>query len=328
MRKTGSDKRPSPEQLRTHLEGVFGIQVFPELDQHDRWMYQTWNIQKRDRLYRRLHRFQRSPQQPEHCVDFYDHIADPAMTPIIHSLKGMVILRSIWIASRFVPMTGSVLELGCHTGHGLLTLAELMPGPSYRGVDLSSRAIEQARLKAEERGLTNTEFQVQDLTVGLPGDEHDLVIDLQTTQYLHGSPGFWQNLGRLVRPGGWLLSIPSGIGELSDVIRHAHRIRSAGLGILGHTGLYSIDDAHPQVHPVFLAGHLEGPGLDDGAIEACRDAYLYPYKALIEHRDLDDPVIDTVFDLDSSRFEHGFRCWHLEIDPGSEIFDCPLLGSR
>lgn len=319
--------RPTANQIRTHLEAIFGIRTFPGYGRHDAWMRQTWKPHKTRRVNRILGRFCESPQQLENCVEFYDHIADPETSPVVHSMKGMVIHRSTWIASRFIPREGSVLELGCHTGHGLLTLAELMAGPSYHGVDLSSRAIEQARQKAAERGLVNTAFQVQDLTVGLPYGKHDLVLDLQATQYLHDVPEFWQDLGRLVRPGGRLLSIPSGIGDLSDVVRHAHLIRSAGLKILGHTGLHSIDDGRPQVHPVFLAGHLDGPGLDDGAIEACRVGYMEAYHACDENPDQDDPIIDTVFDLDSPRFEYGFRCWHMAIDPGCEIVDCPLLNT-
>jgi cyclopropane fatty-acyl-phospholipid synthase-like methyltransferase len=68
-----------------------------------------------------------------------------------------------------------VLDAGCGTGeHALLAAAR---GADAVGVDVSPRAIEQARRKADERGLT-VRFEVADaLSLGELGLTFDTVID-------------------------------------------------------------------------------------------------------------------------------------------------------
>src|SRR5580704_203117 len=56
-------------------------------------------------------------------------------------------------------LTGQVLDVGCGTGEHALLAA--IRGAKATGVDISPAAIEQARAKAEERGL-DVQFQVED----------------------------------------------------------------------------------------------------------------------------------------------------------------------
>src|SRR5262245_36664393 len=72
-------------------------------------------------------------------------------------------------------LSGRVLDAGCGTGeHALLAAAR---GADVVGVDVSPRAIERARRKAGERGLT-VRFEVADaLSLGQLGLTFDTVID-------------------------------------------------------------------------------------------------------------------------------------------------------
>src|SRR3954471_24584597 len=72
-------------------------------------------------------------------------------------------------------LTGDVLDAGCGTGeHALLAAAN---GANAYGVDLSPTAIDRARRKAAERGL-DARFDDGDvLTMPLPGDAFDVIID-------------------------------------------------------------------------------------------------------------------------------------------------------
>jgi SAM-dependent methyltransferase len=72
-------------------------------------------------------------------------------------------------------LCGRVLDAGCGTGeHALLAAAH---GADAVGLDISPRAIEQARMKAAERGIT-ARFDVADLlNLGQLGLTFDTVID-------------------------------------------------------------------------------------------------------------------------------------------------------
>ena len=72
-------------------------------------------------------------------------------------------------------LSGRVLDAGCGSGeHALLAAAR---GADAMGVDISPRAIERARRKADERGLT-VRFEVADvLSLGELGLAFDTVID-------------------------------------------------------------------------------------------------------------------------------------------------------
>jgi SAM-dependent methyltransferase len=72
------------------------------------------------------------------------------------------------------PETCRVLELGCGDGGNLVPMAYVLPGGTFRGVDLSARAIERAQAVADALGLANARFECRDLA-GVEG-EFDYVI--------------------------------------------------------------------------------------------------------------------------------------------------------
>lgn len=99
-------------------------------------------------------------------------------------------------------LAGRVLDAGCGTGEQ--TLLAAARGADAVGVDVSPRAIEQARRKAADRGLT-ARFEVGDaLSLGQLGLTFDTVIDsglfhvfddTQRAQYV-------TSLASVLRPGG------------------------------------------------------------------------------------------------------------------------------
>ena len=72
-------------------------------------------------------------------------------------------------------LVGDLLDVGCGTGeHSLLAAAG---GANVLGIDLAAAAVERARVKAVERGLS-ARFEVGDvLTMSLPAAGFDTVID-------------------------------------------------------------------------------------------------------------------------------------------------------
>jgi SAM-dependent methyltransferase len=73
--------------------------------------------------------------------------------------------------------TASVLEIGCAAGGNLIPMAAAYPQARFLGIDLSSKQIDQARVRAKRLGLDNIEFRHQDVTSFEKSDRgHDYII--------------------------------------------------------------------------------------------------------------------------------------------------------
>lgn len=111
----------------------------------------------------------------------------------------------------------TALDVGCGEGGDVLWLAQ--KGWQATGIDLSSVAVERARAKAAELGLSeNASFAQQDLTTWTPTETYDLV----SAQFLH-SPNFgWvaalAKCAQAVAVDGTLLIV----GHLLDDVKHVH----------------------------------------------------------------------------------------------------------
>jgi len=68
-----------------------------------------------------------------------------------------------------------VLDLGCGSGHAINLMATAFPKSQFRGYDFSREAIERGRAEANERGLSNVEFKVRDVTELGESETFDLI---------------------------------------------------------------------------------------------------------------------------------------------------------
>jgi len=68
-----------------------------------------------------------------------------------------------------------VLDIGCGTGHAMNVLAREFPNSTFVGYDIAEDAINQAQTEAREMGLSNSSFDIVDVTQLPGGPGFDLV---------------------------------------------------------------------------------------------------------------------------------------------------------
>ncbi|MEI7909147.1 MAG: class I SAM-dependent methyltransferase [Verrucomicrobiota bacterium] len=89
-------------------------------------------------------------------------LADPAVTAVAARLGGLTSAH---------PRQARILEIGCASGHNLLPLAKRWPQSECIGMDLTEKAITDARQLAAAAGIVNATFHAADLREFDPGGE-------------------------------------------------------------------------------------------------------------------------------------------------------------
>ncbi|KAL8622593.1 hypothetical protein ACOMHN_009227 [Nucella lapillus] len=96
------------------------------------------------------------------------------------------------------------LEVGCGTGRLFLHLAAMFPNSHFTLTDLEPQAVQLARQHAEEKRLTNVDFQILDI-LNLPEDLKESFDWLLTAYVLHDLPHPLKGLRgvcKALKPGG------------------------------------------------------------------------------------------------------------------------------
>ena len=136
-------------------------------------------------------------------------------------------------------ITGTVLDVGCGTGDNALFLASC--GHEVVGLDSVERAIEAARRKADERGLSATFIRGEILSLREIGRTFDTVIDSGLFHTLSDNERllFVRNLHEVLVPGGsyFMLAFsdlePEGYGPRRITKQEIHDLFSDGWRING-----------------------------------------------------------------------------------------------
>jgi len=68
-----------------------------------------------------------------------------------------------------------VLDVGCGSGRAINLMAKSFPKSRFRGYDISEEAIATGRSAAEQQGLTNVRFEVQDVTILDASEQYKLI---------------------------------------------------------------------------------------------------------------------------------------------------------
>jgi len=102
--------------------------------------------------------------------------------------------------------TSRVLDLGCGPGEWILEMARFSPASLFTGVDISELMISYARHCAQERQVSNAQFQVMDVRrpLAFPNASFDLVHSRFVSGFLSVTtwPSLLRECFQMLRPGG------------------------------------------------------------------------------------------------------------------------------
>jgi SAM-dependent methyltransferase len=105
-----------------------------------------------------------------------------------------------------------LLDVGCDDGENTLEFARAANASDVHGFE----AVEERAGLARERGVQTA---VGDLTSGLPYDDasFDVVVSNQVIEHLHDTDAFVRECGRVVRPGGIVVTSTENLGSWHNV---------------------------------------------------------------------------------------------------------------
>lgn len=98
-----------------------------------------------------------------------------------------------------------VADFGCGSGHALNLMAQAFPQSRFTGLDLSEEAIAAGLAESRRLGLTNTSFEVANLTDFDDANRFDVITAFDTIHDQAQPAQVLGNIHRALRPGGQLL---------------------------------------------------------------------------------------------------------------------------
>lgn len=110
-----------------------------------------------------------------------------------------------------------VADIGCGTGHAVVTMAAAFPASTFVGYDLAADALERGRAEAAELGLTNAHFEVQDAASLVPEEPFDAIISIDAIHDQVDPVGAVRSIfGALVPGGAYVMVEPAASSNLED----------------------------------------------------------------------------------------------------------------
>lgn len=172
------------------------------------------------------------------------------------------------VSRRTVP--GSVLDVGCGSGGMVAWLLE--HGYDARGIDSSDKIIEAAHRYLAARRCDPSRVQkrpVEDVIAR--GEQVDNVISMDCLEHQPDDRAMFQNLVRLLRPGGRLLvtvpAVPWLFSERDRIVGHHRRYTPERLRALAQGEPLRIDELRYWnllgVPPTFVAAHVTKRAVDE-----------------------------------------------------------------
>jgi 2-polyprenyl-3-methyl-5-hydroxy-6-metoxy-1,4-benzoquinol methylase len=118
-----------------------------------------------------------------------------------------------------------VADVGCGHGFSTVTMAKAFPNSTFVGYDFHEGSVAQARIHAEQHGVTaNTRFEVA-LASDFPGKDLDLVTFFDCLHDMGDPVGAARHVRQTLKPdGSWMLVEPAAADRLEDNLNPVSRM--------------------------------------------------------------------------------------------------------
>lgn len=137
-----------------------------------------------------------------------------------------------------------VCDIGCGQGHAINLMAKAFPNSRFTGWDFSEEGIGRARAEAEQLGLTNTTFEVQDAATINATDSFDFITTFDAIHDQAKPDVVLANISRALRDDGAYLCVePGGSSHVHQNFEHPMA-----------PALYSISTFHCMTVSLALGG--------------------------------------------------------------------------
>ena len=151
---------------------------------------------------------------------FHPVMADFSDQTVIAGLKDNIIPAVAGLHERLSAGI-DVLDIGCGSGHAIITLAGMYPNSRFMGYDFEERAVNAARDLAASYGLNNVSFDVQDVAAMPTSVKFDLVTAFDVIHDQADPAGVLANVRQILRDGGvFLMQDIKACSHLHDNIDH------------------------------------------------------------------------------------------------------------
>jgi 2-polyprenyl-3-methyl-5-hydroxy-6-metoxy-1,4-benzoquinol methylase len=141
-------------------------------------------------------------------------------------------IRIIGKTKKYLNANSIILDYGCATGSIAIEIADMVK--EAHGIDISSKMIEIAKRKADERKIRNIDFTKATIfDESLEKESFDLILALSILHLAEDSTQVMGRINQLLKPGGVFISATPCLGEKTFV----SILLNIPIFLLSHIGL-------------------------------------------------------------------------------------------